>query len=125
MRSPPDAPSTTFDNNSSELAEVVELGTDQPAITRLFTLYDERERAFRGYKKRRLTLGYKGQPVLNPLGRMMLQLDEEIRQLEDRLGLTPRARLQLGITFSEAAKSLDDLNRMFTGDGGEDAEDPR
>ena len=56
---------------------------------------------------------------------MMLQLDEEIRQLEDRLGLTPRARLQLGITFSEAAKSLDDLNRMFTGDGGEDAEDPR
>jgi hypothetical protein len=36
--------------------------------------------------------------------------DAEIRQLEDRLGLNPRSGLQLGIQFSEAARSLEELN---------------
>ena len=114
----------------SELAQIVEPDTDGPAIERLFSLYDERERAYRGYQKARLVVGSQGQLVLNPLARMMTALDAEIRQLEDRLGLTPKSRLQLGITFGEAAKSLDAINRALAGDHGEeeeelDEEDPR
>ena len=109
---------------NSQLAQVVEPDTDLPAITRLFTLYDERERAYRGFRMRRLIIGSQGQPVLNPLGRLMLQLDAEIHQLEDRLGLTPKSRLQLGITLGDAMRSLDDLNRKLMADDNEE-EDPR
>lgn len=95
----------------SNLAQIVQLGTDMSAIIRLFTLYDERERAYRSYKKHPLVEGSQGQMVLNPMGRQMSVLDTEIRQLEDRLGMTPRARLQLGITYGEAKKSLKEINR--------------
>lgn len=105
----------------SALALVVQLGTDMPAVRRLFTLYDERERAYRAYRKERLVLGSEGQRVLNPLGRQMCRFDAEIRQLEDRLGLTPRSRLQLGIVYGEAKGSLDEINRSLEIDD----QDPR
>jgi P27 family predicted phage terminase small subunit len=109
----------------SALARAVELDTDLAAIQRLFTLYDERERAYRGFRKKRLIEGSLGQSALNPLGRAMATFDAEIRQLEDRLGLTPRARLQLGIVFGEAAKSLQELNRALEQDDEGDEIDPR
>ncbi len=111
----------------SSLARYVDQDTDRPAIERLFTLYDERERALQGYRKSRLVKGSQGQPVLNPLARLMSTLDSEIRQLEDRLGLNPKARATLGITFGEAARSLADLNRALTSEvsDGEEEEDPR
>ena len=34
----------------------------------------------------------------------------EIRNLEDRIGLNPKARVQLGIQLVSAKKSLSDLN---------------
>ncbi len=58
--------------------------------------------------------------VLNPLGRQLCKFDSEIRQLEDRLGLTPRARLQLGIVYGEARGSLDDINRSLKIDYDDD-----
>ena len=113
----------------SALAQIVEEDTDGPAIRRLFNLNDERERAYRGYRQDRLVIGSQGQRVINPLARVMSALDAEIRQLEDRLGLTPKARLQLGITYGEAAKSLEALNSALGGDDGDDdetkEEDPR
>ena len=90
----------------SDLAQLTEADTNLGAITRLFTLYDERERAYRGYRKERIVEGHKGQPVLNPLGRLMAAMDTEIRQLEDRFGLNPKARLLMGITLGEAVRSL-------------------
>jgi P27 family predicted phage terminase small subunit len=104
----------------SALSSVADPATDMPAITRLFTLYDERERAFRCYKDARLFYGPAGQPTLNPMGGMMKTFDAEIRQMEDRLGLTPRARLQLGIVLAGAKKSMDDLNQSLRVDLMED-----
>lgn len=90
------------------------LPSDLPALRRLFALTDERERAFRVARKAgRLSEGHKGQPVLNPALRYVGDLDAEIRQLEDRFGLTPRARMQLGVAFGEAHRSLDALNAEF------------
>jgi P27 family predicted phage terminase small subunit len=89
------------------------LPSDLPALRRLFELLDERERAFSVARDGRLTEGSKGQPVLNPLLAYVGDLATEIRALEDRFGLTPRARMQLGIAFGEAHRSLDALNAAF------------
>lgn len=103
------------------MIKAVEIDTDIQAVRRLFTLYDERERAYRGYRKDRLLVGSRGQTVLNPLGRAMSVFDAEIRHLEDRLGMNPRARLQLGIALGETTNSMRDLNEGLALDG----KDPR
>ncbi len=106
----------------SPMASAVNVASDRPALDRLFTLYDERERAYRGYRKQRVVVGSMGQPVLNPLGKLLQTYDAEIRQLEDRFGMSPKARLNLGATVASTARSLDDLNRRLEHD---DEDDPR
>lgn len=98
-----------------------------PVVERLFYRYDERERAFRAVRKYgRVVRGSQGQPVANPLLRYIDACDAEIRQLEDRLGLSPRGMAQLGVNFANAQKSLDDLNRTMEPEGDDDRdEDPR
>jgi hypothetical protein len=100
---------------------------DFPALRRLFTLCDERARALKGYRQERLVPGSTGQTVLNPLFGAMKAADAEIRALEDRFGLSPIARLRLGVALGEAAKSLDELNRSLDADDdtNELAADPR
>lgn len=97
------------------------LPSDLSALRRLFELLDERERAFEVARDARLTEGSKGQPVLNPLLGYVAELASEIRALEDRFGLSPRARMQLGIAFGEAHRSLDALNAAFL-EGADDAD---
>lgn len=96
---------------------------DIPALRRLFNLYDERERSYRAFRKERLTGGSTGQLVVNPLGKQLLAYDAVIAQLEDRFGLTPMARMRLGVQLGEAVRSLEDLNRPMEDADGDD--DPR
>lgn len=111
---------------TSAMTVVVRIDTDLPALARLFSLYDERERAYRGYRKERLVEGSQGQRVLNPLARVMSTLDTEIRHLEDKFGLTPKARLELGIDLGNARRALKDVNADLDRDADEDEdEDPR
>lgn len=112
---------------NSDLAAATGAETDLPALRRLASLYDERERAYRAIQRGdRLVTGSKGQEVLNPLYRVIASLDAEIRNLEDRFGLTPLARLRLGITLTDAQKGLEDLNARLAADAApEDFEDPR
>ena len=111
---------------SSPLGSLV-IPADLPALRRLFTLYDERARAYQGYRHQRLAPGSMGQPGLNPLFSAMKTMDAEIRALEDRFGLSPISRLRLGVALGEAAKSLDELNRSLDADDDTDepAADPR
>ena len=95
---------------NSDLASAVDTKSDQSAVYRLATLIDERERVYKQAKKERLVVGSQGQVVLNPLYSAMLKLDAEIRQLEDRIGMNPNARVSLGISIGQAKKSLSDLN---------------
>lgn len=100
--------------------------SDVPALERLFELRDEAVRHQRAAKRTPTVEGSKGQVVLNPVLRQRDALLAEIRQLEDRFGLSPRSRLQLGITLSEAHRSLDDLNRAYVErESGNDPRDPR
>lgn len=111
----------------SEMARIVDEERDRPALERLFTLYDERERSYQAYRKNRLLKGSTKQWVVNPLWRHATgTLDPEIRQLEDRFGLTPRSRAQLGLAIGGLKKTLDDLNQELDDDSDrEDAQDPR
>ena len=110
---------------SSDVANAVDRQSDMPAVIRLFTLYDERERGLQSFRRERLVRGSQGQVVLNPIGRLMAAWDAEIRQLEDRFGLTPLSRLKLGLTFSEAQRTLEDLTRSLDEADGDDGDDPR
>lgn len=105
---------------SSPLATAAVPATDLPAITRLFRLRDERERMARVVRRARIVAGSEGQPRANPLYSQINSFDAEIRQIEDRFGLTPMARLRLGITLGDAARSLADLNAELDGDLDDD-----
>lgn len=107
---------------------------DLRALLRLFRMYDLEERAGREvtgsqeiavwvgfddvgdgvYDRRRvpadLALGSQGQLVKHPSAELMLKYGAEIRQLEDRFGITPRSRYQLGFTFGAAGNTMMDLN---------------
>jgi hypothetical protein len=74
---------------ASDVAAVV-TPADMPALERLHSLCDERERAYRGYRKERLVRGSTGQLVINPLAKAMTAFDVEIRTLKDRFGVSPK-----------------------------------
>jgi len=72
--------------------------------------------------------GSQGQKILNPMYRQRTSVDAEIRQLEDRFGLHPKAGLTLGIVYGEAARSLEELNARIANAAIAEAEveaDPR
>jgi P27 family predicted phage terminase small subunit len=95
-----------------------------PIVERLFARYDERERAYRAVRKQgRVTKRSQGQLVAHPLLKYIDACDAEIRQLEDRLGLSPRSMAQLGGSFAKAQKSLDDLNNSLENDDEDDVND--
>lgn len=98
---------------SSPLASQVE-PSDVPALRRLFWLYDELDRMREALEETgRVVAGSQGQPRPNPLYKQISELQSEARQLEDRFGLSPRSRLQLGIALGAAHASLDSLNERL------------
>jgi len=101
---------------TSPLAAALLPVTDEPAVRRLFGLRDERERMMRGIRRQRLVPGARGQPRANPLYAQLASFDSEIRQLEDRIGLTPQARLKLGISLGDAVRSLSEIAEAIDGD---------
>ena len=98
---------------TTDVARVVQASSDVPALSRLATLYDERERVFALLRAKKgsgpLVKGSQDQWVANPLYRVLAALDAEIRQLEDRFGLNPRARLSVGLALTQARRELEDL----------------
>lgn len=106
---------------SSPLASTVVPQTDLDTLRRLWSLKDERERMYRALQKERMVRGSRGQPRANPLYAQMVALDAAIERLEDRFGLSPRSRLQLGVVLGDAARSLADLNADFEDDEDLDA----
>jgi P27 family predicted phage terminase small subunit len=75
--------------------------TDLPALRRLFVYRDRLLHATQQFEEQPTTEGSMGQQVLSPWAAEMHRLEAEIQKLEDRFGLTPLARLRLGVTFEE------------------------
>ena len=108
---------------AGELATLVK-PADMPALRRLFILHDERRRYMNAAQKDgRIQLGSTGQLAIHPLLKHISTIDSQITALEDRFGLTPMARLKLGVNFGQAAKTLADLNASVEADASEDHDD--
>lgn len=110
---------------ASPLASEIK-GTDMPALRRCFEWRDEQVRCRRRAKALRklatgepMVPGSKGQPVANPLFDVAKAADDEalaietrIVALEDRLALSPKARLTLGVTVQKGV-SLQQQNALI------------
>ena len=83
---------------------------DLPALGRLFELYSERARLFAYWRKGRFEYGSTKQLVLHPVQRELARLDALIPGLEASFGITPAARLRLGIVFGQARRSLEEIS---------------
>jgi len=114
---------------SSEVAKAVDRDSDLPALVRWIQAVDEYDRVANSVRKNRLVKGSMGQPVAHPLLGYLAQLDGQITKAEHAFGMTPIARLRLGIALGDAARSLEDLNRALDADDLDDDDagdvDPR
>lgn len=92
----------------SPLAGLVQR-TDMSVVRRLWGYYQQHDELTAIFQKSRLVAGSTGQPRMNPAADAILKLEGAILRLENELGLTPSARLRLGITFADASNSLEKL----------------
>ena len=109
---------------TSPISDAVHRPTEGPAVRRWFALLDMRERAYRSYEDKPFISGSAGQEILNPQASLMLRMDQELRMLGQELGLSPAARLRLGIDTEDPEKG-DDLSASWQADDLDDAKDPR
>ena len=111
----------------SDVAQVVDATTDMPAVLRLFRAYQRHDHLTAEVTKRPFVQGSKGQPVVTPAAKLLDTTTREIERMEDRFGLTPKSRLQLGIEDKSTGPSIDDLNRAVAQRLAAEAEeeDPR
>ena len=118
----PDPPSTLGTVGRTCWANVWTLGqgvyqpTDTYVVERYCSLHERRHQLLvlveaEGW----LTTGSTGQVVVHPAAKMVSDIEGRLSTLEDRLGLTPEARLRLGITAVEHQSRLD----AFLSEGGD------
>lgn len=108
----------------SKLAAYVDPGSDLHRLERWIADVDEFDKLRAAYEKERIVKGSQGQPRLNPIAGRLKDLERQIRDAEDQFGMTPAARLKLGISFGGGGPTTaEDLNRMIDGDDdGDEAE---
>ena len=99
----------------SDLANFIATDTDIDSLSRLVKIMDDRERAWRRVRSEGFSsIGSQGQEILHPLVRQINQWDKDILALQDRFGLNPKSRLQLGISLNNAKKTTLDLQKEFS-----------
>ena len=115
---------------NSPVSHAIDPDADRYRIERWITTVDEYERVNAAFKATRIVRGSTGQPALNPLAQYLQQLLAEINKAETELGLTPLARMRLGIAYGEAqltalelARALDELGEVAIEPGILDGDD--
>lgn len=129
---PPDPPDGLLERTkeiwecfwTSPVAGLIDRTSDLPALGRLFTLYDDADRFRMSIRESAMIKGAKGQMVRNPFVKDLKDTQTAILHLEDRFGLSPRARLGLNLSLTTAAKTMAELNEDYA-TGVDGADDPR
>lgn len=98
----------------SAVSSAVDLNADFGLVERWIRSVDEWHRAYRDFRKTRITEGSTGQLVLSPLAKLISQLESEINRCEQQLGLTPMARLKLGLTANQERLTAAALNKSLS-----------
>lgn len=108
----------------SRMGQIVDLDSDLPGLVRWAHAYDEWIRATRALKRARVVRGSMGQPVISPLAGYSLQRSAELAALEKQYGMTPKSRLDLGLTGTQVELTVAKINEMVHGSrtAGQDAE---
>lgn len=97
--------------------------TDLATLRRLFDIRYEIECMEAAVGSNYMVKGSTGQDVVHPLIKERDSLRDQALKLEDRVGLSPMARLKLGVELGRAADSLEQMNAGL--DGELDDDDPR
>jgi hypothetical protein len=108
----------------SPIAAAVDAGSDLAGLHRWARAHDEWLRASRALKRARVVKGSTGQPVMSPLAAYALQRSAEMLALERQYGMTPRSRLDLGLTTAQAELTVARLNEM-TAQRDDGADEPQ
>ena len=100
----------------SDVSKLVDRDVDLTALERLFELYDQRALDLEVIAEEGAVVqGSQGQPVRHPLARAVLEYGSEIGRLEDRFGVSPRGRLQLGLTVGAGPSTPEGLSAALVG----------
>jgi P27 family predicted phage terminase small subunit len=100
----------------SAVSSAVDMNADRGLLERWIRSVDEWYRAYRSFRKERTTQGSTGQLVLSPLAKWIRQLEGEISKCEQQMGLTPLARVKLGLVAGQARLTADLLNKSLSED---------
>lgn len=95
------------------------------AIRRFITYRDEWWRLMEAYRSGRFVEGSPGQIKVNPALDRAMAIEGMLVRLATEYGLTPYARMKLGIAVGQATKTLDDLKREAERGDDDDEVDPR
>jgi P27 family predicted phage terminase small subunit len=128
---PPDPPAgllrrtrdTWYAYWSSKVSQAVDRAADAQRLERWIHAVDQWHRAQRTLRKFPLVKGSMGQPVLSPLAEFVAKLERTIATAEEEFGMTPRARLKLGLHVADLARTAADLNAMINEDTDADDAD--
>ena len=96
----------------SQVAQIARdsAGVDLPGLERWILNVDEWSRAMRALRKERVVAGSMGQATLNPLAAYVAQREAAIRDAEVAYGMTPLARLKLGLAVGQMKLTAQALN---------------
>lgn len=98
---------------ASPVSRASEVNADAGLLQRWIEAVNEWQIVYEEFKRERIVAGSHGQPVLNPLASYMKTLEQTITYAEQQLGLTPVARIRLGIAIGEAKLTAHELNRRL------------
>lgn len=93
---------------SSDVARAVQ-PADVDGLVRLIQYRDEWQRLMDAYRKCRFVEGSTGQVKVNPALTSALALEGAMGKLAADLGLSPMARMRLGIAVGQATKTIEEL----------------
>lgn len=98
-------------------------GLDLSGLYRWIINVDEWHRVIRALRSKRIVPGSMGQPTLNPLAGYKSSLETAIKDAEQQYGMTPMARLKLGIAVGQARLTAQELNRALEDNGDRSTSD--
>lgn len=94
---------------ASKVSGAVDLDADGEALRHWIRCVDERENLRGATSRAPLVKGSHEQLMLNPLFRRLRDLNREIARAEEHFGMTPLARLRLGVTYLQEQVAREDF----------------
>lgn len=94
---------------ASRVSGAVDLLGDGEALRHWILCVDEREKLRAATSRAPLVKGSHEQLMLNPLFRRLRDLNREIARAEEHFGMTPLARMRLGVTYLQEQAAKEDL----------------